>query len=304
MPLTDGCRRSDPATRPQPARGRPRRARDRRSTTARASRASSHERCRPSSRSRVIIVIWQLVFYLQLQPDYIIPGPRQVWDALAHQARAADPVAVDVQQHPTRRPGLRHRGHHRDADRPGPRAQRPLRAIFGPILTGLQVLPSVAWVPAAIIWFGLTDATIYIVVLLGAMPSIANGLIAGIDQIPPIYLRVGRCSGARACRARRIVLPGGLARLPRRPQAGLGVLLALADGGRDHRRVAGARPRPRTDAGHRPHARRHGPGPGVDRHDHGGRHPRRACGVRPDAPAHPAQPRPASGSARTACIAA
>ena len=83
-----------------------------------------------------------------------------------------------------------------------------LRAIFGPILTGLQQLPSVAWVPAAIIWFGLSDATIYTVVLLGAVPSIANGLLAGMDQIPPIYLRAGQIMGARGWRRTvKIVLP-------------------------------------------------------------------------------------------------
>ena len=39
------------------------------------------------------------------------------------------------------------------------------------------------------------------------MPSIANGLIAGMDQIPTIYLRVGQILGAEGCRAGRIVLP-------------------------------------------------------------------------------------------------
>ena len=156
----------------------------------------------------VIIVIWQVVFYLQLQPDYIIPGPRQVWDALANQAeqqilwqatfnsirRAAQGfiIAIIIATPIGLALGLNSK----------------LRAIFGPILTGLQVLPSVAWVPAAIIWFGLSDATIYTVILLGAVPSIANGLIAGMDQIPTIYLRVGQILGARGLpRAGRIVLP-------------------------------------------------------------------------------------------------
>jgi len=156
----------------------------------------------------VIIAIWQLVFYLQLQPDYIIPGPRQVWDALANQAeqqilwqstfnsirRAAQGfiIALIIATPIGLTLGL----------------NRKLRAIFGPILTGLQVLPSVAWVPAAIIWFGLSDATIYTVILLGAVPSIANGLIAGIDQIPPIYLRAGQVLGATGIRrAWHIVLP-------------------------------------------------------------------------------------------------
>ena len=54
-----------------------------------------------------------------------------------------------------------------------------VRAAIGPLLSGLQSLPSVAWVPAAVLWFGLTDATIYFVVLAGSIPSIANGLVAG-----------------------------------------------------------------------------------------------------------------------------
>ena len=61
------------------------------------------------------------------------------------------------------------------------------------------MLPSVAWVPAAIIWFGLSDATVYFVILMGAIPSIVNGLIAGVDQVPPQLRRVGH--GARRARA-------------------------------------------------------------------------------------------------------
>ena len=75
---------------------------------------------------------------------------------------------------------------------------RPLRRAVGPIISGLQVLPSVAWVPAAIIWFGLSDATVYFVILMGAIPSIVNGLIAGVDQVPPQLRRVGTVLGASA----------------------------------------------------------------------------------------------------------
>jgi NitT/TauT family transport system permease protein len=63
-------------------------------------------------------------------------------------------------------------------------------------------------VPAAIIWFGLSNATIYAVILLGAVPSIANGLSSGIEQIPSQYLKVGRVLGTtRLQQIRHIVLP-------------------------------------------------------------------------------------------------
>jgi len=66
-------------------------------------------------------------------------------------------------------------------------------------------------VPAAIIWFGLSDAAIYAVVLLGAVPSIANGLLAGFDQVPPLLDRVGRVLGLGfAGRIRHVLLPAAL----------------------------------------------------------------------------------------------
>jgi ABC-type nitrate/sulfonate/bicarbonate transport system, permease component len=88
---------------------------------------------------------------------------------------------------------------------------RVLRRAFGPIITGLQVLPSVAWVPAAILWFGLTDATAYFVVLMGAIPSIVNGLLNGVDQVPPLFRRVGTVLGAnRWQQGTLVVLPAAL----------------------------------------------------------------------------------------------
>lgn len=88
---------------------------------------------------------------------------------------------------------------------------RVVRAAIGPLLSGLQSLPSVAWVPAAILWFGITPVAIYVVVLLGSVPSIAIGLVSGIDQIPPILPRVGKVLGAgRLSGARHILLPAAL----------------------------------------------------------------------------------------------
>lgn len=88
---------------------------------------------------------------------------------------------------------------------------RFVRAALGPILSGLQSLPSVAWVPAAVIWLGITDSAMYAVILLGAVPSIANGLVSGIDQVPPLYLRAGRTLGATGARgAWHVLLPAAL----------------------------------------------------------------------------------------------
>ncbi|MFD9462742.1 ABC transporter permease [Streptomyces sp. NPDC060027] len=86
-----------------------------------------------------------------------------------------------------------------------------VRAAIGPILSGLQSLPSVAWVPPAVIWLGLDNKMMYAVILLGAVPSIANGLVSGVDQVPPLFLRAGRTMGATGLRGTwHIVMPAAL----------------------------------------------------------------------------------------------
>lgn len=88
---------------------------------------------------------------------------------------------------------------------------RILRSAVGSMITGLQTMPSVAWVPLAIILFKLGEGAILFVVVLGAAPSIANGIIAGIDHVPPILLRAGRMLGARGFTSiRHIVIPAAL----------------------------------------------------------------------------------------------
>ncbi|MEV7980051.1 ABC transporter permease [Streptomyces sp. NPDC086519] len=88
---------------------------------------------------------------------------------------------------------------------------RFVRAAIGPVLSGLQSLPSVAWVPPAVIWLGLNNSMMYAVILLGAVPSIANGLVSGVDQVPPLFLRAGRTMGATGVKGIwHVVLPAAM----------------------------------------------------------------------------------------------
>jgi NitT/TauT family transport system permease protein len=87
----------------------------------------------------------------------------------------------------------------------------PLRAAIGAIITGLQTMPSIVWVPFGIIIFGEQEATILFVVILGAAPSIAAGLITGVDYTPPLLLRAGKTMGLRGVALYRyLVLPASL----------------------------------------------------------------------------------------------
>jgi NitT/TauT family transport system permease protein len=87
----------------------------------------------------------------------------------------------------------------------------PLRAAVGSLITGLQTMPSIAWFPFAIILFGINTTTILFVIVLGAAPSIANGLIAGVDYTPPLLLRAGKMMGLRRLSLyRHLILPASL----------------------------------------------------------------------------------------------
>jgi NitT/TauT family transport system permease protein len=159
----------------------------------------------------IAVAVWQALWALAIWPEYQLPAPAAVWAHLVESVREGELlgwfwtsvhrafigfgisllVAVPL--------GL------------AIAMLGVLRRGIGPLVSGLQSLPSVAWVPAAILWFGLTDSAIYFVVLLGAVPSIANGLVSGIDQVPPILPRVGTVLGAgRLANVRYILLPAAL----------------------------------------------------------------------------------------------
>ncbi|MEZ5249430.1 MAG: ABC transporter permease subunit [Ilumatobacteraceae bacterium] len=79
------------------------------------------------------------------------------------------------------------------------------------MITGLQTMPSIAWFPLAILLFRISEQAILFVVVLGAAPSIANGIIAGVDSVPPLLRRVGRTLGASGFRLdREVVVPAAM----------------------------------------------------------------------------------------------
>jgi len=87
----------------------------------------------------------------------------------------------------------------------------PLRAAFGSIISALTTMPSIAWVPFAIILFGQSTSAILFVVIMGAAPSIAGGLITGVDYTPPLLMRAGRTMGLRGYALYRyLILPASL----------------------------------------------------------------------------------------------
>ncbi|TQJ24958.1 NitT/TauT family transport system permease protein [Micromonospora sp. A202] len=154
----------------------------------------------------IAIGIWQAVVWTGWKEPWALPGPGPVfadladyfmsqalWDGLATTARRAvfgfaAAVVVGLLL------GL------------GVSRSKVLRAAIGSMITALQTMPSIAWFPLAILLFNLSEQAIFFVVVLGAAPSIANGVIHGVDYVPPLLKRAGRNLGARGLNLYRYVI--------------------------------------------------------------------------------------------------
>ncbi|WP_433344571.1 ABC transporter permease [Micromonospora sp. CA-111912] len=154
----------------------------------------------------IAIGTWQAVVWAGFWPPYSLPGPAavgqellrqvsgpQLWEGMATTLRRAAlgyifSVGVGLLL------GL------------AVARSRVLRAAIGSMITALQTMPSIAWFPLAILLFELSEKAIFFVVVLGAAPSIANGVISGVDYVPPLLLRAGRNLGARGLNLYRYVI--------------------------------------------------------------------------------------------------
>ncbi|MFF8606181.1 ABC transporter permease [Streptomyces sp. NPDC015346] len=159
----------------------------------------------------LVLVVWQLLVTAQVTDEFKLPPPSAVWDSVS--TMWLEGTLLDVLWTSVSRALLGFLMALAIGTPLGLLVARVkfVRAAIGPILSGLQSLPSVAWVAPAVLWIGLNDQMMYTVILLGAVPSIANGLVAGVDQVPPLFLRAGRTLGATGLRgAWHIVMPAAL----------------------------------------------------------------------------------------------
>lgn len=84
-------------------------------------------------------------------------------------------------------------------------------SLLGPVFLGLQTLPSVCWVPLAILALGIRESSIVFVLVMGSFFAIAIALRDGLRLTPPIYKRAALMLGARRWRLYRyVLLPAGL----------------------------------------------------------------------------------------------
>jgi NitT/TauT family transport system permease protein len=159
----------------------------------------------------LVVAVWQFVVLSGWKPEYVLPGPATVfadlkglivtgdfWDGVGlTMLRAITGFALAVLI----------------GTLIGAAVSRfaPLRAAIGSLITGLQTMPSIMWFPLAILLFQISESAILFVVILGAAPSVANGLISGIDYVPRTWLRVGQVMGMKGiAKYRHLILPASL----------------------------------------------------------------------------------------------
>ena len=86
-----------------------------------------------------------------------------------------------------------------------------LEDTVGSLALGLQTLPSVCWVPLALLWFGQSEGAMLFVVVMGTVWSVAIATDHGARSIPPIYARAARTMGSEGLhRWTRVILPASL----------------------------------------------------------------------------------------------
>jgi NitT/TauT family transport system permease protein len=143
----------------------------------------------------LVIVLWQTLYWLEWRPPWVLPSPAEVFGELRAFARTGvfwGGVGTTLRRGVT---GFVIAAGIGFVIGIVVARNKVLRAAIGSMITGLQTMPSIAWFPLAILLFQ-DESAIMFVVILGAAPSIANGVIGGVDYVPPLLVRAGKNIGA------------------------------------------------------------------------------------------------------------
>ena len=82
---------------------------------------------------------------------------------------------------------------------------------IGTLALGLQTLPSVCWVPLALLWFGQSEAAMLFVVVMGTLWSVVIATDTGVRNVPPIYRRAALTMGSKRLHMWfKVILPAAL----------------------------------------------------------------------------------------------
>lgn len=159
----------------------------------------------------VVIAGWQLIVLSGWKPSFVLPGPATVAENLWHQLQGPllwNAIGTTMERAVT---GFALAALIGSLIGALIARNRPLRTAFGPLITGLQTMPAIAWFPFAIIFFGLSTSAILFVIVIGAVPSVALGVISGVDHISPVLHRAAKALQLTPFALyRHVILPAAL----------------------------------------------------------------------------------------------
>jgi NitT/TauT family transport system permease protein len=145
----------------------------------------------------LLITIWQLITSLGVYPRYLLPSPQDIFETLVWGFFQANYAMVILQS--LRRVLLGYLVAILVGSLTGIAIARykELDNTLGASLTALQSIPSVAWVPLALLWFGISESAALFIVVLEAFIPCALGVRTGILTIPKEIIRAAQCLGSR-----------------------------------------------------------------------------------------------------------
>lgn len=156
----------------------------------------------------LLLVAWEALSRLGPWPDYLMPGPIAVGEAIAEGLRSG--LFVRGAGVSLLRLAIGYGISLLGGVVIGTLLVRfkALQDTVGALIVGLQALPSVCWLPLAILWFGLNERAIVFVVVMGSLFSIVLGVQGGIANTSPIFVKAARNLGATGLRLyTHVVLP-------------------------------------------------------------------------------------------------
>lgn len=144
------------------------------------------------------LALWQIVSLLEIYPKFLLPSPIQVLETLFWGFWEADYLQAIVESF--RRVLLGYALAVSVGIFCGLAIARYkiLDNTIGVSLTALQSIPSVAWVPLALLWFGISEAAVLFIVVLEAFIPSALGVRTGVHTIPKEIIRAAQALGARS----------------------------------------------------------------------------------------------------------
>ena len=161
-----------------------------------------------------LILVWQLIVSLQVWPDYLLPSPLMVLEALWYGIE--DRTFVIGAGVSMRRIALGYSLSVVLGVATGflIATSEFLERTVGKLVLGLQSLPSICWLPLAVLWFGLSENAILFVVLMGSVLAVAINTEIGVRHVPRIYLLAGKNMGAHGMAMfTHILLPASMPHL-------------------------------------------------------------------------------------------